>query len=289
MDTCFTINVPDRLSMDSADELYRASFSNLQGISWIVFDFAKVTFVTPLSIILVVTASSFWCDRFNHSVEWKNIDSKVLSYMDRMNISELDFIEIKRPFLFKRRNYQKSDVLVELSVIKNIQQASSAIRKTKNILDNWLPGSHKTCKLNLATLIKKTVENSIEHSSVDFSSGSCYYLLQKYGYSDGSTQVQIAVGDAGVGMLTSQRRVYPATKDDAEALINAVMHGKSGRKTGGGMGYVTIRESLGPLKGKIRIRSGRAHIVHAAGQPYANIYRHSCFSPGTQIVFECNA
>ena len=289
MDTCYTINVPDRLSMDSADELYRASFSNLQGISWIVFDFAKVTFVTPLSIILVVTASSFWCNRFNHSVEWKNIDSKVLSYMDRMNISELDFIEIKRPFLFKRRNYQKSDVLVELSVIKNIQQASSAIRKTKNILDYWLPGSHKTCKLNLATLIKETVENSIEHSSVDLSSGSCYYLLQKYGYSDGSTQVQIAVGDAGVGMLTSQRRVYPATKDDAEALINAVMHGKSGRKTGGGMGYVTIRESLEPLKGKIRIRSGRAHIVHAAGQPYANIYRHSCFSPGTQIVFECNA
>ena len=265
MDTCFTINVPDRLSMDSADELYRAPFNNLQGISWIVFDFAKVTFVTPLAIILVVTASSFWCDRFNHSVEWKNIDSKVLSYMDRMNISELDFVDIERPSLFRRRNYQKSDVLVELSVIKDIQQASSAIRRTKDILDCWLPSSHKTCKFNLATLIKETVENSIEHSSVDFSSGSCYYLLQKYGYSDGSTQVQIAVGDAGVGMLTSQRRVYPATKDDAEALINAVMHGKSGRKTGGGMGYVTIRESLEPLRGKILVRSGRAHIVHAAG------------------------
>ena len=289
MDTCFTINVPDRLSMDSTDELYRAPFNNLQGISWIVFDFAKVTFVTPLAIILVVTASSFWCDRFNHSVEWKNIDSKVLSYMDRMNISELDFVDIERPSLFRRRNYQKSDVLVELSVIKDIQQASSAIRKTKDILDCWLPSSHKTCKFNLATLIKETVENSIEHSSVDFSSGSCYYLLQKYGYSDGSTQVQIAVGDAGVGMLTSQRRVYPATKDDAEALINAVMHGKSGRKTGGGMGYVTIRESLEPLRGKILVRSGRAHIVHAAGQSYASIYRHSYFSPGTQIVFECNA
>ena len=244
MDTCFTINVPASLSMESADELYRATHKNLQGISWIVFDFGKVTFVTPLAIILVVTASRFWRDRFNHAVEWKNINSNVLSYMDRMNISELDFIDIERPSLFKRRNYQKSDVLVELSVIKNIQQASSAIRKTKDILDCWLPSSHKTCKFNLATLIKETVENSIEHSSVDLSSGSCYYLLQKYGYSNGSTQVQIAVGDAGVGMLTSQRRVYPATKDDAEALINAVMHGKSGRKTGGGMGYITIRESL---------------------------------------------
>ena len=191
--------------------------------------------------------------------------------------------------MFKRINYQKSDVLVELSVIRDIQQASSAIRKTKDILDCWLPSSHKTCKFNLATLIKETVENSIEHSSADFSSGSCYYLLQKYGYANGSTQVQIAVGDAGVGMLASQRRVYPETKDDAEALINAVMRGKSGRKTGGGMGYVTIRESLEPLRGKIRVRSGRAHIVHASGQSYASIHRHSCFSPGTQIVFECNA
>lgn len=289
MDTCFTINVPASLSMESADELYQATSKNLQGISWIIFDFGKVTFVTPCAIILVVTASKFWCNRFNHTVEWKNINSNVLSYMDRMNISELDFIDIERPSLFKRKNYQKSDVLVELSVIKDIQQASSAIRKTKDILDRWLPSSHKTCKFNLATLIKETVENSIEHSSADPSNGSCYYLLQKYGYSNGSTQIQIAVGDSGVGMLTSQRRVYPATKDDAEALVNAVMHGKSGRKSGGGMGYVTIREALGPLNGKILVRSGRAHIVHAAGQSYASIYRHSCFSSGTQIVFLCNA
>ena len=289
MDTCFTINVPASLSMESADELYRATLKNLQGISWIILDFSKVTFVTPLTIILVVTASRFWCDRFNHAVEWKNINSNVLSYMDRMNISELDFIDIERPSLFRRKNYQKSDVLVELSVIKDIQQASSAIRKTKDILDRWLPSSHKTCKFNLATLIKETVENSIEHSSVDLSNGSCYYLLQKYGYSDGSTRIQIAVGDAGVGMLASQRRVYPTTKDDAEALINAVMYGRSGRETGGGMGYVTIREALEPLKGEILVRSGRAHIVHTAGQSCANTFSHSCFSPGTQIVFKCIA
>lgn len=103
MDTCFTINVPASLSMESADELYQATSKNLQGISWIIFDFGKVTFVTPCAIILVVTASKFWCNRFNHTVEWKNINSNVLSYMDRMNISELDFIDIERPSLFKRK------------------------------------------------------------------------------------------------------------------------------------------------------------------------------------------
>ena len=90
-------------------------------------------------------------------------------------------------------------------------------------------------------------------------------------------------------MLASQRRVYPTTKDDAEALINAVMYGRSGRETGGGMGYVTIREALEPLKGEILVRSGRAHIVHTAGQSCANTFSHSCFSPGTQIVFKCIA
>lgn len=285
-----TIIVPDQLSMVSVDELYRSAFNeNLQGISRIVFDFSKVTFLTPLAIILVVTASKSWSEYIKHAVEWKNINSDVLNYLHRMNISELDFVDIERPSLFKRRNFPKSDALVELSVIKDIQSASSAIRETKNILDYWLPNSHRTCKFNLATLIKETVENSIEHSSLDLSSGSCYYLLQKYGYSDGSIKIQIAVGDAGVGMLASQRRVYPTTKDDAEALINAVMNGRSGRATGGGMGYVTIRESLAPLKGQIMVRSGRAHIVHFAGDSYARIYRHSCSSPGTQIVFSCSA
>lgn len=290
MDTCLIINIPNRLSMESVDELYRAAVgSNLDKITRVVFNFSKVSFVTPLDIILVVTASKSWSECIKHAVEWKNINSDVLNYLHRMNISELDFVDIESPSLFKRKYFQKSDALVELSVIKDIQSASSAIRETKNILDHWLPNSHRTCKFNLATLIKETVENSIEHSSLDLSCGSCYYLLQKYGYSDGSIKIQIAVGDAGVGMLASQRRVYPTTKDDAEALVNAVMNGRSGRATGGGMGYATIREALAPLKGQIMVRSGRAHIVHFAGESYARIYRHSYFSPGTQIVFSCSA
>ena len=78
---------PMKISFDlDGDTVHNVSFlggcnGNLQAISrvvegmtveqiegyfkgeWIVFDFAKVTFVTPLSIILVVTASSFWCNR----------------------------------------------------------------------------------------------------------------------------------------------------------------------------------------------------------------------------------
>ena len=108
-------------------------------------------------------------------------------------------------------------------------------------------------------------------------------------YTDGTTEIQIAVGDTGIGMLSSQRRVHPTTKDDAEALIEAVMHGRSGRASGGGMGYINIKESMAPLHGEVFIRSGKAHIEHVAGNGYAKIYRHVYSCPGTQIVFKCRA
>ena len=143
--------------------------------------------------------------------------------------------------------------------------------------------------MHLSTLIKETVENSIEHSSAEPSNGFCYYVLQKYGHADGTTEVQIAVGDTGVGMLASQRRVHPSTKNDAEALLEAVWNGRSGREGGGGMGYINIKESLAPLHGKVYIRSGRAHLEHIAGDSYARIFRYSYSCPGTQIVFQCRA
>lgn len=288
MDNCYTIKIPDHLSMKSVDELYRIALMP-QGMNCVIFDFMEVTFVTPHSLILIVTASRYLRDRFNQPVEWRNIHPTILSYMDRMNINELDFINIEHSSMFKRWSYARSDALVELSVIKSTQQIGSAILQTRDILNHWFPERQRGCKLHLATLIKETVENSIEHSSAKPSNGFCYYVLQKYGHSDGSTEVQIAVGDTGVGMLVSQRRVYPTTKDDAEALIEAVMCGRSGRESGGGMGYINIRESLEPLHGKIFVRSGKAHIEHIAGASHAKIYRHPYNCPGTQIVFQCRA
>lgn len=288
MENRYTVRIPENLSMVSVDELYRVALTP-QGTCNVIFDFIDVSFVTPHSLILIVTASRYLRDRFNSVVEWTNIRPDVLGYMDRMNISELEFISIIRPSIFRRLSYQKSDALVELSVINNTQQIGSTILQTKKVINRWFPESQKECRLHLSTLIKETVENSIEHSSSQPSNGFCYYVLQKYGHSDGSTEVQIAVGDTGIGMLASQRRVYPTTKDDAEALIEAVMYGRSSREMGGGMGYVNIKESLAPLHGKIFVRSGRAHIEHIAGASHAKIYRHPFSCPGTQIVFQCRA
>ena len=288
METSHTIKIPSKLSMASVDEIYLATI-HLHGFYTLIFDFSNVTFVTPEGLILLITTSRSFSDRFGHTIEWRNIPTEVLSYMDRMNINDFDFINIIRPSIFKRINYKPSTALVEASTIKDAQQLGQAIIQTREVLNRWVPESKKDCRQHLSTLIKETVENSIEHSSQEPSNGFCYYILQKYRYSDGSTEIQIAVGDTGIGMLASQRRVYPDTKDDAEAVIAALIKGQSGREDGcGGMGYVNIREALAPLSGRIDIRSGRAHIQHFAGRSYAKIYRHTYSCPGTQIIFHCH-
>ena len=287
MDNNCTIKIPANLTMTSVDEIYRAAL-RVSEPCLIRFDFSGVSFVTPQSLLLLVTASRFFHDNFGCVIEWNAIKLEVLSYMDRMNISDIDFVRIERPSFFQRRGYKKSDALVELSTIRDRQEIGNAILETKNVFSSWLPDSGNECRHHLLTLIKETVENSVEHSSTIPSNGFCYYTLQKYTLYNGKTEIQIAVGDTGIGMLASQRRVHPSTKDDAEAIIKALMDGRSGREIGGGgMGYVNIRESLEPLHGEICIRSGKAHVEHIAGASYARIYRHTLSCPGTQIIFKC--
>ena len=144
--------------------------------------------------------------------------------------------------------------------------------------------------MNLSTLFKETFENSIEHSSVEPSNGVCYYTLQRYIHPDKTTEIQIAVGDVGIGILGSQKRKYPDTKDDADAIIQALQYGRSGRLDGsGGMGFANVREALKSLNGHLTIRSGRARVEYPYKKNVIQICRHSTNYPGTQIFFRCRA
>ena len=105
---------------------------------------------------------------------------------------------------------------------------------------------------------------------------------------NGKVEIHIAVGDVGVGMLTSLRRVHPETRDDAEAILGALVHGKSGRPSGrGGLGYVTIKEALANLNGSLTIRSGKARVCYNSKYSSPHIYRQEPYYPGTQIIFRC--
>lgn len=282
------ILVPDKLDFSTLDNFYD-QMTNQSHDHAFAYDFQNTGFVTPESIIILVTSSKIINNKTGLPVRWKNVTPDVRGYMDRIAINDLSFINLEHPSLFKHQSYKKSDALIELSTIGSPDQIGYAIKQTRKIFEHWFPENPKNCQRYLTTLIKETVENSIDHSSEVPSMGYCYYVLQKYSHSDGTTEISIAVGDIGIGMLASQRRKYPSTKDDAEAIIEALMNGRTARETGGGMGYYTIRDSLAPLKGTLTIRSGRGQIKYYSETDKPKIYRHHVNYPGTQILFRCRA
>lgn len=280
--------IPKTLTMTTIDDLY-CSVLNLHDLDCVLLDLSNVEFVTPQGLMLLVTLSRFINEKYGYYTIWCKAKAKIISYLDRMNMNKLDFIRIDHQYSSATANQRESDALVEFTEIKNAEHLGKAIVQTKNVLRHWFPDSQGTHEKHISTLIMETVENSIEHSSAKPSEGSCYYVLQKYQYRDGNVEVQIAVGDMGIGMLASQRQKYPSTKDDLEAIKEAFLYGRSGRLSGGGgMGYASVREALGPLKGRVAIRSGKAHIEYQAGMNGVKIYRHGFSYPGTQIFFACS-
>lgn len=283
-----SIRIPDRLTLISVDEMYSLLHFTDSG-KQAIFDLSDVEFVTPEALVLLVTASNLFHKKTGRAVMWKNVRSNVRSYMDRMNINDLPFVSLEHPFFFQKHPHAKSNALIELSTIANSHEIGSAIIRTREILNRWFSNRPQGYVRNLSTLFKESFENSIEHSSSEPSNSFCYYALQKYSCSDNTTEIQIAIGDIGVGMLASQKRMYPSTRDDVEAIIKA-LDGRSGRTSGnGGMGFANIREALECVNGRLTIRSGRARIEYPHKKSTARIYRHSISYPGTQTIFKCRA
>ena len=254
------------------------------------FDFSRVGFVNPEALIVLVTASKLAFEKIQRPVLWDKLKPDIYSYLERVDITRVQFIELKKPKEAKKfyRSVRQSNNLVEFSIIKGWKEVGDAISKTKGVLNRWFPTKSTKYRQNLSTLVKETVENSIDHSGEHTNEGVCYYAVQKYEQQNGKVEIHIAVGDIGVGMLTSLRRVHPETKDDMDAILGALVHGKSGRPSGrGGLGYVTIKDALANLNGSLTIRSGKAIVLYESRNKYPRIYRQNPYYPGTQIVFRC--
>lgn len=250
------IKIPDKLALISIDKIC-SPLHSINNSEKTIFDLSDVEFVTPEALVLLATASKLCHEKTNKIVTWKNVNPNVRSYMDRMNINDLPFVSLEHPFFFQKRQYAKSNALIELSTIANSREIGGAILRTREILNCWFPTRSQNYIRSLSTLFKESFENSIEHSSSIPSNGFCYYALQKYNRSDNTTEIRIAVGDVGVGILASQKRMFPSTKDDADAIM-AALDGRSGRISGnGGMGFANIREALECVNGCLTIRSGK--------------------------------
>lgn len=286
----YVLEVKDFISMLMDFDVWMKKINNLEKDDRLCFNLSGVKFINTEALIVLVTASKLAYDKSLKNVLWDQLKPEVYSYLERVDVTRIRFISIKRPASAKKFNraVTQSNNLVELSIIGNWKDIGDAIKKTKGVLNRWFPNKSADYHRKVITLIKETVENSIDHSGEHPNEGFCYYAVQKYEHSDGKVEIFIAVGDIGVGMLASLRRVYPDTKDDAAAIVGALIDGKSGRESGrGGLGYVTIKETLADLKGQLTIRSGKAAVKYSSLRCVPQVYRKKTFYPGTQIIFRC--
>lgn len=282
------INIPKVIQVgDFGDILQRANSLSLGTEA--VCCLNEVSFITPEMLILLVTLSKLIYDKLRRQILWSDLSPDVYSYLERLDVDKLEFVNLKKPprALPYHRAYNGSENIVELAEIKGWKEIGSALQKTRGVLNRWFPNKPIQFRENLITLLKETVENSCDHSGKIPQDGICYYVVQKYQRKSGCIELDIAVSDVGVGMLESQRRVFSETKDDIAAIRGALIEGKSGRKSGGGMGYITIKEALGQLSGSLDIRSGQGVVLYNPTWEQPRVYRKSTTYPGTQLFFRC--
>ena len=255
-------------------------------------DFGKVEFINPSNLIMLVTTSRVIFDRTGKRVKWINISRDVSAYLERIDINNVDFIDFKLPSAWERlyRGTRKSKTLIELQTINDWKSCGDAVKLTKEILIRWFPEQLGETTNGICSLLKETAENSIDHSSDPSGQGYCFYVLQKY-HKEGKNQIEIAVGDIGIGIRNSLKRVAPDfVSSDLLAIKRALFQGMSGRPDkSGGLGYRRVREILKQRDGTIQIRSGFGSITYSAHSEKQQNTEHRCSFPGTQIFFRISS
>ena len=252
-------------------------------------DLSSFTFLRPEIVIMLIVLSQKIHQLSSQPVEWINLTPDVHSYLERLDVNHVPFINIppvKTKFIWNRAKNQSNN-LMELKTINNTNELVNTIKHIKDILSKHFPEkiSSGFCKV-LPSLISEIVGNSLEHSEKNHK-GKCYFLAQKY-EGKGGKNVVIAFGDCGIGIRGSLQMHNPwLANNDVLALKKAFLEGVTARADkSGGLGFQQIRKELNTYKGKIIIRSGRGVISYNPNDSDC-ITRTKKFCeslPGTQTV-----
>lgn len=287
-----TLNVPKYFCIHDKIDGFLAQVEKVQADEQLSLDLGKIEFINPSNLIMLITTSRVIFDVTGKKVKWVNVSSDVSAYLERINISNVDFIDFKLPSVWERlyRGSHKSNTLIELQTIDDWKGCGDAVKRTKEILLQWFPNQLGRSTNEICSLLSETAENSIDHSSPSPGHGYCYYILQKY-HKEGKDQIQIAVGDIGIGIRSSLKRIAPDfVSNDVLAIKRALFQGMSGRPDkSGGLGYKRVREIIKQRGGTIHIRSGYGSITYSAHSEEQQNTEHRCSFPGTQIFFKISS
>jgi hypothetical protein len=283
-----TLNVPKYFCINDKIDGFLTQIEKIPAGEQVSLDMEKIEFINPSNLMMLITTSKAIFDRTDKKVRWINALGDVSAYLERININNVSFIDFKIPPVWERlyRGTRKSNNLIELQTIDDWKGCGDAVKRTKENLLQWFPNQLGRSTNDICSLLSETAENSIDHSSESPGQGYCFYVLQKY-HKDGKDQIQIAIGDIGIGIRNSLKRVAPDfVNNDALAIKRALFQGMSGRADkSGGLGYIRIREILKQRGGSLQIRSGYGSITYSAQPEQQQATMHRCSFPGTQTIF----
>jgi hypothetical protein len=134
--------------------------------------------------------------------------------------------------------------------------------------------------------VAETLENVFEHSR----RREAFLIAQRYTERrSGHLRLELAIGDLGVGLLSTLRTRYPVRTDEAavqRAIQDGVSRYKGGRR-GGGL-YWVVRSAT-ETGGLFHLRSGSARIRVAHGQDEPLVSRLGVSRDGVQIALSLRA
>lgn len=250
----------------------------------VCLSFRSVDFILPESTILLIALSKQINNKTKTVVKWIDIKNELITYLERIQIDKLNFIQIPKTIFFKKN--KKSNSLVEMRIMSNPNQFDEIISETKKIMYDWFPGRYGDEYVKqISGYIRDIAANSLEHSEKD-GNGICYYTLQKYDSVKEKTTIHVAFGDTGMGIDNSLIQKYQwIVQRKKRPIVCAFIDGLSCRgNDNGGLGFRMVKQQLKKYGGEIQIRSGKEMIRYfGSGKYKVTDFNHSII--GTQTLF----
>ena len=94
----------------------------------------------PESTIILIAISKQIYMKTNEPVQWIDMKDEIRTYIDRIQIKNLDFILLPKNNIFRMK--KKSNSLVEMKIMESHRQYEEMISETKRIMYEWFPGRY---------------------------------------------------------------------------------------------------------------------------------------------------
>ena len=262
--------------------------STIEHGTQVSLDFSSIDYLRPDTLIQCLVVSKKITSLSGQKVRWIGLRGGAAAYLEKINISKVDFVEVFLPFW---RSKSQADVM-PLELVSTPQELSKVISNTKDYLTKWFPEKTKdnTFCRDVSTMVMEIVNNSLDHSEIGTNNNPlCYYTMQKENPKAGdNSRVIIAFGDAGIGIKQSLRCKPNFLFDnlsDLSALKTAFFRGYSRRDSGiGGFGFKAVTNALKENNGHITMRSGSASFQYDLKTQSRRYRRHQETLNGTQAV-----